>query len=399
MALEYKTPEEIADQYLLWLKTLKPEVNIDQTDSDWWIRAQVVGGVFSGLYADQFRIADDAFPQTARREALERHLFLYFNEGFTQPTRAVGNVQVTGQENSTVPISTLFTYEPNGNTYLSIAPVNFGAATSALVPVQSVNVGQAQNLLEGAELTISTPPAGVDTTATVFGAPLSDARDVETNEQASTRILTQVRTPLAGGKESDYVQFALSADDSVVSATVIKHPFGFGTVGVVITAGTTDIDFAIDNNEPIVLIPSQFLIDKVQAYIDTQKPLTDCATVFPPASVPIDVTVTVKYSQGTGSTVLSNQTLTQEELVIREVTRAVYKTPPGGRKIGASGFVLASEIEQVLDASLGDEPYTVGFYAQILKDRQVQDLSIDGPNYQLQGNEIAIPNTITVIEL
>lgn len=399
MALEYKTPEQIADQYLLWLKTLKPEINIDQTDSDWWIRAQVIGGVFSGLYADQFRIADDAFPQTARREALERHLFLYFNEGFTQPTRAVGNVQVTGEPDSVVPISTLFTYEPNGNTYLSTEAVNFGAATSAIVPVQSVNVGQAQNLLQGAELTISTPPAGVDTTAIVFGAPLSDARDVETNEQATERILTQVRTPLAGGKESDYVQFALNADDSVVSANVIKHPFGFGTVGVVITAGTTDIDFAIDNNEPIVLVPSQVLIDKVQAYIDTQRPLTDCVTVFPPASVPIDVTVSVKYSQGNGATVLSNQTLTQEQLVIREITRAIYKTPPGGRQIGGSGFVVASEIEQVLDVSLSAQPYAAGVYAQMLSDRQLSDLTLSGANYPLLGNQIAVPGTITVVEL
>lgn len=399
MALEYKTPEEIADQYLLWLKTLKPEINIDQTDSDWWIRAQVIGGVFSGLYADQFRIADDAFPQTARREALERHLNLYFNEGFTQPTRAVGNVLVTGQANSTVPISTLFTYEPNGNTYLSTQAVNFGAATSVLVPVQSINTGQAQNLLEGAELAISTPPAGVNTVAVVSGAPLSDARDVETNEQAAARILTQVRTPLAGGKESDYVQFALAADDSVVSANIIRYPYGFGTVGIVITAGTTDIDYAIDNNEPIVLIPSQVLIDKVQSYIETQCPLTDCPTVFAPASVPIDVTVTVKYSQGNGSTVLSNQTLTQEQLVIREVTRAIYKTPPGGRQIGGSGFVVGSDIEQVLDSSLSAQPYALGSYAQMLLDRRVGDLSLGDANYLLNGNQIAVPGTITVVEI
>lgn len=399
MSIEYKTPSEIADQYLLWLKTLKPDVNIDQTDSDWWIRAQVVGGVFSGVYADQFRIADDAFPQTARREALERHLFLYFNDGFTQPTNAVGNVLVTGQQNSIVPLQTLFTYEPNGNTYVSTEVVNFGAASSAVVPVQSVNTGQVQNLLQGAELTISTPPAGVDPLAVVFSAPLSDARDIETDEQAASRILNQVRSPLAGGKRSDYVRFALDADDSVIGASIIRHPLGFGTVGIVLTAGTTDIDAAIDNNLPIFVLPSQTLVDKVQAYIDTQCPLTDCPIVFPPASVPVDVTVSIKYSQGDGSTVLTDQLLTQEQLVIRELTRAIYKTPPGGRLVGGSGFVLASEIEQALDSFLGDEPYTIGSRAQILKDRQVADLSLSGPNLFLQANQIALPGTITVVEL
>ena len=399
MALEYKSPQEIADQYLLWLKTLKPEVNIDQTDSDWWVRAQVIGGVFSGMYADQSRIADDAFPQSARREALERHLNLYFNEGFTQPTPAVGNVLVTGASGSSVPISTLFQHEPTGNTYLARETTLLGTATSVLVPVQSVNVGQSQNLLEGAELSLPTPPAGLDNLAVVSGAPLSDARDEETNEQAAARILTQVRTPLAGGKTSDYIQFALAADDSVVTATVIRYPYGFGTVGVVITAGTTDIDFAIDNDQPVVVLPSEFLINKVQNYIDSQKVLTDCVTVLAAASVPVDVTVSVKFSDGDSNTVPSNQTLTQAELVEREVTRAIYKMPPGGRKIGASGFVLASEIEEVLDTSLGDEPYTLGTYAQIISDRRVSNLDGSNVNLGLQANEVAVPGTITIVEL
>ena len=45
MAIVYKTPSEVGDQFLLLVKNLKPSVNINQTDSDWWVRSRAVGGV------------------------------------------------------------------------------------------------------------------------------------------------------------------------------------------------------------------------------------------------------------------------------------------------------------------------------------------------------------------
>lgn len=399
MAIDYKTPDQIAEQYLLHLKSLKPEVNTDQTDSDWWIRSRVIGGTFSGIYADQQKISNDAFPQLARREALERFLNEYFDEGFEPATQASGTVKVTGASGSTVGAGTQFIYEPNGNVYTATETTNFGTAASASFPVVSVSSGQSQNLLEGAELSLPSPPAGVDSTAVVFDGNLADARNEESNEQAAARILARIRTPLAGGKVSDYVQFALDANSSVVSANVLRFPFGFGTVGVVITAGTTDIDEAVDNDQPVIQIPSDELIAEVQAYIDTHNPVTDCATVMAAASVAIDVTVNVQYASGDNDSIFTGQTLTQEELVQREVRRAIYKMPPGGRKIGASGSILASEIEEAIDNALSASPYTEGSKAQILVDRQVQDLSATGANRLLLGNQLAVPGTITVVEI
>lgn len=399
MALAYKTPQEIGDQYLTWLKTLKPEVNISQTDSDWYIRSRVIGGVLSGLYADQQKISNDVFPQSARREALEKHLNLYFNEGFTPATQAVGQIQVTGTAGSQIPLGTQFQYDPNGNLYTATATVNFGLATSALVPVISVATGQNQNLIEGATLSLPSPPSGVNPTAVVYGADITDGRDEETDEQAAARILLQVRTPLAGGKVSDYVQFALNADNSVVSASVIRFPFGFGTVAVVITAGTTDIDAALDQGIPVSLIPSPTLVDAVQAYIETQNPITDCATVLAAVAVTVNVTVNVRYLSGNNATVPAGQTLTQAELVQREIKRAIYKTPVGGRILGSTGYVVAAEMESLLDTNLGATSYATGNYASILVDRKVEDLDISGPNLPLTQTQVAIPGTITVVEM
>lgn len=403
MALDFKTPEEVAQEYLQTLKTLKPEVNINQTDSDWWVKAQVLGGAMSGIYADQQLLSNDPFPQSARREALGKHLVTYFNESFTPAQQAEGPVRITGASGSEVPENLEGIYDPNGNAYqiidggtlLSEAPD--GKASGEFV-VRSVGAGQDQNLLIGAELTISSPPGGIDPTMTLVGN-ISDGRNEESNEEAAARILERIRTPLAGGKVSDYKAFARAADPSVVDANVIRFPFGFGTVAIVIKAGTTDIDQALDSGQPVIFEPSEGLIERVQEYIDEQKPVTDCATVLPPQQIPVDVTVRVRYQSGNNSTVLSGQTLTNEELVQREVQRAIYKTPAGGRQFGASGFVVASEIEESIDLNLSGEPYQVGRIIELLLDRRVEDLSATGANLMILGTQIAVPGTITVLEM
>lgn len=396
MAFEFKTPSQVRTEYLLELQSLKPEVNVDQRDSDWYIRGSVVGGVLSGVYSDQRLISNDAFPQRARREALGQFLELYLNDTFRPATQAEGFAVVYGDAGSSVQVNQQFLYEPNGNGYQAISAVDFDAATAVLVPIISIGTGQSQNLLSEAPLTVVSPPAGISTSAAASG-DISDGRDEETNEEASARILARIRQPIAGGTASDYQQWAIESDPSVVEANILRFPFGFGTVGVVIAAGTTDIDAALDNGQPVVRIPSAALIDRVTAYLETKRPITDCVTVLAPTGVDIDVTVRVSLVSGDLDTVPAGQTLTQGELVEREVQRAIYKTPPGGRQIGASGYVLASEIEEVIDLGLSAGPYVFG-QVPILTDRQVQDLYVSGPNYPLLGTQVALPGVITVEE-
>lgn len=397
MALEFPTPSELAQQYRTILKSLKPEVDVDREDSDWWIRSQVVGGTLSGVYADQRKIADDAFPQNARREALEKHLFTYFGSGFITAQPSEGLAGVTGDTGTVIPVGTEFVYDPNGNAYQSTAEVELTAVTGQ-VPIQSIDVGQGQNLLAGAPLTVSTPPAGLNGEAEAL-EPIGGGRNVESNEEASARILNFIQQPPAGGTAADYARFARDGSDQVVDANVIKYINGLGTVGIVITAGTTEIDEALDNGDAVVRVPSSTIIDEVQAYVETQKVVDDCVTVFGPVVIPLDVTVNVRYFSGSNATVDPDSGLTYEELVQREVQRAIYKTPPGGRQIGSSGFMLASEIEEVIDAGLSALPYQVGQYAEILVDRQVENLSVTGVNLLLGPIDMAEPGTITIVEM
>lgn len=407
MATTFKTPSQIADQYLLHVKNLKPEVDISKTDSDWWVKGQVIGGVFSGVYADQQLIATDAFPQSARHDALSSHLFLYFNRGFNPATQSVGNFRVTGATGSSITAGQQFEYAPNGNLYSATSTVAFPpAATAVDVPVQSVATGQSQNLLSGAVVNVVSPPTGIDPTAVADGN-ISDGTDVESDTEASTKILRQVQLPIAGGKEADYIQFALAASPQVTSASIIRFPFGLGTVGIVITSGTTDIDTALNNGIPVVTEPSDSLVDTVQAYIDTVNPITDCATVLAPATVGIDATVRVRFASGDINTTLVDPvntvtpgtTMTQGNFVRREVQRAIYKTPVGGRKLGASGYVVLSEIEDLIDENVGAGAYSTGAIVQVVLDREVDNLAASGPNRLVLANQQALPGVITIIEV
>lgn len=397
MALIFKTPSECADEYLTTLKNLKPEVDISRKDSDWWIRSQVVGGVISGVYGDQSKLSDDAFPQSSRREATQKHLQTYFGRDFNPPQSSIGTVGISGVPGSPMPANTEFIYTPNGNTYKSISPITMVGA-SGTVDILSDGTGQTQNLLDGAQLTLSAPPSGFNSTANAIG-PIGGGRDEETNSEAATLILDFIRQPPAGGTAADYKRFAQQADASVVDANVIRFINGLGTLGIVITAGTTDIDTAVNNGDPVVREPSDALVEIVQDYVNTQKVETDCVSVFGPQAISVDVEVKVRYLQGNNSTIVSAFGLTQKQLVQREVKRAMYKTPPGGRQFNGNGYIVASEIEQVIDIGLSGEPYETGLYVSILADRQVQDLSATGSNLLILPTQIAEPGTITVTEM
>jgi hypothetical protein len=168
----------------------------------------------------------------------------------------------------------------------------------------------------------------------------------------------------------------------------------------VITSGTTDIDAAVDAGDPIVRVPSESLKTVVKDYVDARNPINDCLYVFGPDEASVDVTMNVRWADGyEGSQVLAGQTLTLTQLVEREIKRAIYKVPVGGRKIGASGYVIASEIEEALDQALSALPYAQGTIAEAIIDRQIEDLTATGTNRLVRNIEIFIPGTITVNEL
>jgi uncharacterized phage protein gp47/JayE len=399
--MSVKTIDTIQDEYRAYLLGLKPTANADTTDSDWWIRGRTLAGVLNGVYSDIERNAQDAFPQNARREAMLRHLFAYFAESTFKPaTVASGPVLVTGTALAG-PFSAGLqaTHAASGNVYVTTEDVTLDASGNGAVNVQSILAGQTQNLETGAALTIGSAPAGLNAAAVVGTGGISDGTNEEDEDLASVRVLERMRSSARGGNRADYRVWALSIV-GVTDASVLRYVNGLGTVGVIITSGTTDIDTALDNGDAIDFTPSTDLIDAVQAYLETVCPDTDCPFVFAPVEVVIPVTCTVKFTTGNKDTILSGQTLSQGELVAREIKRAIYKTGTGGiRKAGEStGYLLKKTIEDMIDSKLSAQDSVVGELLQIVVDRVVTNLDGVNANYELEANERAIPGTVTIVD-
>ncbi len=396
-----KTQDDIFAEYRAYLLGLRADANIDQQESDHWIRGRVDSGVVSGVYADIEKVSLDPFPQSARREALLRHKFAYFNESsFSPATVSVGSVLLTGDALAGPFTAGLqLTHAQTGNTYQTAEDVTLDGDGEGTVEIQSVLAGQNQNLEAGATLSIGSPPAGLDSTATVDADGIKDGTNEEDEDRASQRILNRMRSSARGGNDNDYIEWALASDPAVTSASVLRYPIGLGTVGVIITSGTTDIDAAVDNDEVIDFTPSDDLIAIAQAYIESVNPTTACAFVYGPDLVELDVTVEARFTSGDVSTVLSGQTLTQGELVEREVKRAIYYMGTGGTKmVDGTRFALRKTIEDMIDSKLSGGDTVIGETLQIVLDRLVSNLDGVNENLALTANQRPIPGTITVID-
>jgi uncharacterized phage protein gp47/JayE len=389
-----KTPRQVAQEYLDNLKPLRPEINTDQEDSDWWIRSRVVGGVISGVYADLNRVSNDCFPQSARREAVDKHLQVYFVSGLRSAQGAVGNIAVTGTSGTIVIANTQFIHPATSKIYVSTTSVTLDGPTGT-VPVASVAVGQDQNLNVGAVLNVSSGPIGLLTTAVVLTPGLTDATNDETTQDGANRVLARIRNPSRGGTEADYQNWALAADPSVLSAKINRHIYGLGTVQVILSAGTNDIDAAIDAGLPVTTQPSTELKETVRVYIEAYNPINDVVYVDGATEVPVNVTCKVAFYSGTKDSIVTSAGVTQGVLVEREIMRAIYKTPVGGRVINSVSALRVADIEEQIDYNLSTSPYTVGLKYQIVGDRQIT-VSGGTPNITLLSNQVAVPGTITI---
>src|SRR5262249_6181057 len=151
-------------------------------------------------------VALDAFPQNARREALLRWIYAYFNQtSFLPATAAVGNVVLTTTVTGTAIAAGLqLQYGANGNLYTTTENATSDITTTVTVSAKSVGAGQVQNLLPDTVLTVVSPPAGVASTASVDSNGLNDGTDEEDETRAATRILTRMRASARGGNTNDY---------------------------------------------------------------------------------------------------------------------------------------------------------------------------------------------------
>src|SRR5437016_3406631 len=110
----FPSPSDIFNQYTTILKSLRPDINVNDPSRDAIIRGRELPGLVSSVYADKKKVNYDTYIQDARPEPLDRR---GADLGITrQPTPPAISPDVifTGTPGATAPVGLTLRYIPTG---------------------------------------------------------------------------------------------------------------------------------------------------------------------------------------------------------------------------------------------------------------------------------------------
>jgi len=232
----------------------------------------VLAGFAHGLHGHLKWLSRQLFADTADGEFLVR-IAAIFGIIRVAAASATGPLTFTGTS-GTIPAGTVCTHS-NGQTYTVDADVTIsaGQATAQLTAVTPGILGNAE---AGEQLTLGTPIAGVNSTATVSGAGLQSGADIETIPALRARLIDHLQTPPSGGGPGDYVKWAKEIS-GVTRAWEYPGQLGPGTVVVL---------FVRDDDPSI--FPSVGEVADVQTRLELRAPVTAEPTAAAPTGEDVD---------------------------------------------------------------------------------------------------------------
>lgn len=304
-------------------------------------------------------LADQLFVDTAELDYLDRAGLV---RGIPRKAASfsVGEISITGSDATVIPQGTEW-QNSEGTVYITDDEVVISGG-SILANVTAEIAGSSGNF-PAIALDIISPLSNVDSEA-VITIPMNGGEDDELDSDYRDRVIQRVQNPPSGGKDSDYVGWALEIQGVGEAWTFAAEKYqGAGTVGIVV---------ATEDGE----IVSPTAHSEAQTFIDSQKPLGIVTTVedIDPASIDMDIKLLPNNTQTQGNVTENLSTLfTDSSIVI-----------PGGT-------ILLSRIRSAISSS-GVEDY-------IITDIRVNTSSIGVANIVLSGFEYPAFNTPTYSDL
>ncbi|MBL0386234.1 baseplate J/gp47 family protein [Tumebacillus sp. ITR2] len=209
-----------------------------------------------------------------------------------QPTQAVWVFTFSKKQAPTqdivIPKGTVVTTLPQPG----LAPITFTVDETTFLPIGTLNVtvratcrtaGSIGNIAVNTPLLIGSATPGIDSVQLLSTDQGTLGFDIEEDDEYRKRLLLALASK-AQGTKTWYEQSALTVE-GVQLATVVPFERGPGTVDIYIVG---------DDNT----MPSQELINEVQAVIDVGRIITDDAKVMPPTPRYIDLSCKVQIDEG-----------------------------------------------------------------------------------------------------
>ena len=245
------------------------------SSSELAVRFYAVAAQVYSLYVQGEWVRRQCFPQTATGEDLDKHAQL---RGITRrlAARATGTVRFYVSQEQGVE-----TEIPEGTVCMTAAGVRFLTTQTVTVeagrlyaeaPVAADEAGAAGNVGANAIVFMALPPVRI--VACANPEPLTNGLDEEGDEELRARVLATYQRLANGANNAFYRQAAMSFDE-VAAVTVLPKYKGVGTVGVVPAAQGG--------------MPSQTLLEEMQAYFDRVREIACKVTVFAPVEQKVDL--------------------------------------------------------------------------------------------------------------
>lgn len=235
----------------------------------------VLAGEAFDLYGFLSFISLQAFPDTAQSAQLY-HWGSIWGLVPLAAQAAAGNLTVTGTNGIDIPLGTQFIRADS--VIFESTQDEVIASGTATIPVVAILPGSTTNTASSTSLTLTSPIAGVSTTATVTSG-LVGGTDTETDQAYLTRLLFRIQNPPQGGSKTDYVEWATSQPG--VTRAWCTQELGVGTVTVRFMMDDTYSDG----------IPEGGDVTNVYNALEILRPVTADLFVVAPIANPMNFTI------------------------------------------------------------------------------------------------------------
>lgn len=220
-----------------------------------------VAGAAHGLYGYIDYIGQQMTPATAEGAWLE-HWASLWKYARKPAATAGGTITLSGTTGANVP-SVLYLQSSDGAMYATTAGGTIGGVGTLDVPVVANESGAAGNAAAGTALTLVSPAAGIDSSATVAAGGITGGRDIETDDELRARLIQRISNPAHGGAKADYELWALEVP-GITRAWCVPRYNGDGSVRVYV--GEADPQGAT--------VASAALVAEALTYIEEQRPVS-----------------------------------------------------------------------------------------------------------------------------
>lgn len=350
-------------------------INADAPNGSWDILSGAVGAEFLDLYFNLELVRNSIYPQFAVGQQIDQILYSRGLPARLQNTFGTVNCECTSTLPVTIPENTVFTANDTGNQYINLLTTTLDTSNlpaSKQITLYAVKAGSSIFEETGAVLTFDT--------ITLGALSSSPGLNRETDEECIIRILQSIRAPQGNVRVTDYQIFMLLANSLLVNPTItnsiiipefqdINDVFVLGASPLV---GTSITEFQLNSGllpatsfSPYSRLAGSTVLSAADQYIQSQRLVGLTVLVIPTTTFFVG-TVTLQVSLATGydlTTIVevASQSqsgapitieLTVEQVIQKEVRRAICDQPFGGTIIAGTPYITLDSIAYAVNSNL-----------------------------------------------